>query len=258
MTITVNDNSGSQGIDRFQVTVRNVPPELYVESTPTAQEGDILSLSGVMIHDPGIEDTLSGTINWGDDSTDESLLIPPPANGGDRVIPLGHVYADDGVYTVTITLADDVSDSRQWQTDVHVEYVPPVVVVGTLPAVDEAQKFELRSVTVTDKGVLDSHNARISWGDGAISEDIEVNGGTITASHTDALIAILAEWTSGRGFSQRVTNIGGENPSDDRLNDDYFLRLGETLSDDIDEDTLNGGPADDWLVLLEGDRARGQ
>jgi hypothetical protein len=75
---------------------------------------------------------------------------------------------------------------------------------------------------------------------------------------TEAMLAILDEWTSDRSFPDRVANINGQDPSDDRLNEDFFLKLGETVLNDGQPDELSGGPGDDWLLLSDNDRAKGQ
>ena len=55
------------------------------------------------------------------------------------------------------------------------------------------------------------------------------------------------EWTSGKPLSERSGNITGDDPQPDRLNDDFFLRLGGTLFDDGSRDALFGDSLDLFL-----------
>ncbi|MFC1766679.1 PKD domain-containing protein, partial [Planctomycetota bacterium] len=63
-----------------------------------------------------------------------------------------------------------------------------------------------------------------------------------------ALTAIRAEWTSSRSNQQRVNNITGANLTTNRLNGNYFFKLGETIFDDDKKDYLFGGSGRDWLI----------
>jgi len=69
-----------------------------------------------------------------------------------------------------------------------------------------------------------------------------------------ALLAILDEWTSDKGYAERRDNISGENPSDDRLNDGFFLAAGVTIWDDGERDKLTGSSGEDWFILSGKDK----
>jgi len=65
--------------------------------------------------------------------------------------------------------------------------------------------------------------------------------------HEVALAAILAEWTSGRSYEDRVANLRGTG-SGSRANGDYFLRASgpdATAYDDGDADVLQGASGTD-------------
>jgi hypothetical protein len=51
----------------------------------------------------------TATINWGDGITTPGVLVGN--SGGSGTVTGRHVYADDGEYTVTITLADNGAES---------------------------------------------------------------------------------------------------------------------------------------------------
>ena len=84
-----------------------------------------------------------------------------------------------------------------------------------------------------------------TWGD-----DILIGGTTAHDGDNGALMAIMAEWTSGRDFATRVANLEDGSGSVDRLNDGFFLQLGSggTVFEDGEFDVLAGGPHDDWIL----------
>jgi Ca2+-binding RTX toxin-like protein len=86
---------------------------------------------------------------------------------------------------------------------------------------------------------------------GEAHDDILIGGSTVHDENTEALRAILAEWSSTRTYGARVSNIrsGGGATGGFTLDD------GSVLDDDL-ADTLRGGDGLDWFLLGIGDRAR--
>jgi Ca2+-binding RTX toxin-like protein len=85
--------------------------------------------------------------------------------------------------------------------------------------------------------------------DGGGGDDLLIAGFTAFDANHAALEAILAEWTSPRGYEMRVDNLRGQG-SGPRLNGDYFLRTGgpgRTLFDDRDSDKMTGDSGRDWF-----------
>jgi hypothetical protein len=67
---------------------------------------------------------------------------------------------------------------------------------------------------------------------------------------------ILAEWSSGRSYANRVANIQGSNSNTSqfnaRLNGSVFLKVnapGATVLDDGVRDNLTGGAGRDWFLF---------
>lgn len=91
---------------------------------------------------------------------------------------------------------------------------------------------------------------------GAGGEDVLVAGSTIYDSgdaglaREEALLALLAEWSSGRDYATRVNNLNGIG-SGERLNGDFFLNA-ETVEDDLAFDLLIGGSGLDWFLFTPG------
>jgi Ca2+-binding RTX toxin-like protein len=106
---------------------------------------------------------------------------------------------------------------------------------------------------------------------GNADDDILIAGFTDFDADLVALAAIQAEWTSEHDLATRLANLSGRTEAEgnpgyaDRLNDVYFLKLGETVWDDDEKDLLTGAAGDDWFFLdsdldkatdLKGKRSR--
>jgi len=175
------------------VTILNVAP-VVTANGDTINENDYATVSGT-ITDPGINDTFTVVIDWGDGSSD-----PYNYPAGTTAYSKTHRYLDDGDsgvptwdYTVTVTVTDKDGGVGTASTTVTVNNVDPVVeepyissqpnVEFILPVVHEI-RF---AVNFTDVGTLDTHTAVWDWGDGTTSVGVVIQGngsGTATGSHT--------------------------------------------------------------------------
>jgi len=87
-------------------------------------------------------------------------------------------------------------------------------------------------------------------------DDILIAGTTSYDAHDQALLGILAEWTSTRNYQKRVANLTDGSGSPDRLNGSVFLNA-RTVRDDGDEDALTGDSGRDWFFTnADGDGGR--
>ncbi|HXW09689.1 MAG TPA: tandem-95 repeat protein [Steroidobacteraceae bacterium] len=180
--VTVTDDNGGEHSDSFDITITNVAPVIR----PTAhagREGELISLKDVTFLDPGTLDTHTGTVNWGDGTATEDLVIasapfgPPGSLGGlTGTLNGSHVYADDGEYIVTFVLHDDDGGIATETLTMIVDVVndPPTVEAGTGTTIFEGDEFSLSGASFNDKGTLDTHTASVNWGDGTTS------AGTVT------------------------------------------------------------------------------
>ena len=150
------------------VTVDNVAPILDLQAPQTVDEGVSVSRL-VTFTDPGA-DTWNVAVDWGDGT------VPDGALGLSlRELAVGHVYADNGIYTVTIDVVDDDGGTDAASFTVTVNNVAPTPDAGDDQAVNEGDLVSLDPATFNDLGTLDTHTATIDWGDttssaGAVTE----------------------------------------------------------------------------------------
>ena len=73
VTVTVTDDDGGVGSGSFTVTVTNVAPTVWTASDVTGVEGSAVQFAATF-SDPGVLDTHSALIDWGDGSTSAGVV----------------------------------------------------------------------------------------------------------------------------------------------------------------------------------------
>jgi VCBS repeat-containing protein len=133
VTLVVTDDLGGVGMDSLLVTVDNVAPALAPIADQSVVAGEALTLTAAYA-DPGLLDTHTAVIAWGDGLTGTLNLA-----AGLSSFDFAHAYAAAGTYTVTVTLTDD--DGGQDVATFTVEVTPagfttflPVVRNNRFPA----------------------------------------------------------------------------------------------------------------------------
>ena len=146
-------------------------------------------------------------------------------NGHSGQVPPAQTYADNGVYTVRLTVTDADGSTDFVEHDVTVDNVPPDVDAGQDLTVSKGKLLQFTG-TFTDPGILDTHTVEIDWGDGTPKNDQndpnvsfeETDGsGTVTATHTYqqngeyTVILTVTDKDGGTGSdTTKVTVIGVE------------------------------------------------
>src|SRR4051794_23985725 len=125
----------------------NVPPVLVTATNQQVNEGQALDLSAsggapplALYIDPDLADSHTATVDWGDGSPVENATIF--AAPGSGAIGGTHIYADDGTYTVSVSVADDNGGSASQSFDVQVKNVKPVLVTAADQTVNEGQQLD--------------------------------------------------------------------------------------------------------------------
>jgi len=177
VTLTVTDDEGVPGSDTFTLTVNNVGPTVEAGADQTVNEGQTVSLDPATFNDLGTLDTHTATIDWGDGTAPEAGVVtetpsgPPGSTSGiDGTVSGSHVYADDGIYTVTVTVTDNEGVPGSDTFTVTANNVAPTMVPGADQTVNEGQAVSFDLATFNDLGTLDTHTATIDWGDGTAPE----------------------------------------------------------------------------------------
>jgi len=87
-----------------EVTVRNVAPSVDAGPDQDIDEGDTVTLLPATFTDPGLLDTHTATIDWGDGEVEDGLVTE---DGGNGSVDGSHVYPTADSYPVTVTVTDD-------------------------------------------------------------------------------------------------------------------------------------------------------
>ncbi len=117
--LEVDDGRGGRAVATATVTVANLPPVAVAVASPDPRlEGVAVTFNGDQSSDPGVADQLTYQWDFGDGS--------PTAAG----VNVAHTYADNGVYTATLTVADDAGAVGTAVINVSVQNVAPVADSG--------------------------------------------------------------------------------------------------------------------------------
>jgi hypothetical protein len=252
--VEIDDLDGGVASDTFTVTVINAPPVVDAGPDTSIAEGSIFALPAVGFSDQGTADTHTATIDWGDGAiavgTVNQSSFGPPGNaaGQSGTVAGTHIYADNGTYTVTVSVVDDDGGSHADTLDVEVTNVNPTivpsggaeVVIFTPLNIDSAFSdpgFDcptcgtalppppVLAVLLPGGDTFEDFTATINWGDGII-EPMFVNEtpgspgvsttGTVIATHyydwvgTFTVTATVTDDDGGAAaFSYDVEVLGG-------------------------------------------------
>jgi Mg-chelatase subunit ChlD len=177
ITLTVEDDDGGIATYTMNITVRNVNPTIEEFGPFTVNEGSQLPVSGTAT-DLGSDD-LTFTWQWGDGTStvinthyNDGINPEPDYDPSTNEVksPLGtypfsvtdsvsHIYGDDGVYTITLTVEDDDDGSSSYETEVTVNNVAPAIALIIIPSGDEGSALTFEA-EVTDPG---SDDLTFTW-----------------------------------------------------------------------------------------------
>jgi hypothetical protein len=205
ITMAATDDDGGVGSVTKTVMVNNVAPTLAATGDADVNEGSAWSGFGT-VTDPGVNDVLSGTVDYGD-GISAALEIQP-----DGTFTLSHVY-DNGPndYNVVVTAEDgDGGEAIPVTITVTVNNVVPVVDAGVATAtIAEGDTFT-RAGSFSDPG-NDEWSAEVNWGEaGAVSEPLTLTGKTFNLSHLydqDGVYPVTVRVYDGTAWSSDTTTV---------------------------------------------------
>jgi hypothetical protein len=150
------------------VTVRNVAPTVDAGSDQFVDEAVVIFLDPATFNDLGTLDTHTAVIDWGDGTEDDPAAVAespfgPPGStaGADGTVSGTHVYGDNGVYVVTVTVTDDDGGVGTDTLEVEVTNVDPFLVfdeTGIIPFGDflaflgRADESQTHAASASDDG----------------------------------------------------------------------------------------------------------
>ncbi len=156
LTLIIDDGDGGTEQQGAVINVANVAPQiLTLSGNISGLEAQLLSWTA-QVSDPGSSDVVTGTWDFGDGS---------PASSGFNA---SHAYADDGVYTLSFTAADDDGASSTSTLTVTVSNEGPAITSISVPNGDEGEVLSF-TATAVDAG---NDTLSFSWdfGDGSSAE----------------------------------------------------------------------------------------
>jgi hypothetical protein len=189
ITGTLTAATGGSATAATSEQVDNVPPTVtaLTLNQGTVSVGGTLSVTGSFT-DPGVLDTHTVSIAWGDGSNSPATVTE--ANG-DGTFTASHVYLDhppgvaSGAETITATATDKDGGQGSAHTSVVVHDTPPVITALALSngTINEGSDIVLTG-TVTDPNMLTPLFVSIVWGDGSTgTENLAAGATTFSLDH---------------------------------------------------------------------------
>ncbi|MBK8012783.1 MAG: LruC domain-containing protein [Deltaproteobacteria bacterium] len=180
VTVEATDDDGARGERFLVVTVDESgggylePPVVTLAVPGVALEGSSVALTGMFSDNAGPH---TASIDFGDGALPEMLSI-----GMNNELATTHVFANNGSYTVELTITDpDGNVGRSSQT-VVVDNVPPTVSAGPDAVIRRGETLE-RTGTILDPG-SDLLTGTVDYGDGAGPTALIISGREFVLSHT--------------------------------------------------------------------------
>ena len=244
LATAARDVAGNQGT----LLVENIHagiPRLVARSNVSIQEGELLD-GNIAALEHAINTRGILNIDWGD-GTDSRVDLT--RQGGETP---AHVYGDDGIYTVTLSVdpafGETLTDSFVVTTtnqepvleDIMVRTVVSSATQGASPKIASLasnnqvefetfidSSFEL-TAAFSDAGSADTHTATINWGDGTIDTDLPIAERPIQfPRNTDGM--------TGAAFALHTYRFSGMYTAELCLQDDEGAETCETFQIDVQE-----------------------
>ena len=149
VTVRIKDDDTGEAIVSREIAINNSDPSLTAPVGFTVDEGQLFSLPLTSFTDAGVFDTHSVLVDWGDGQSEQATVIESAGSG---LATANHTYADDGSFTLAVTVSDDDTASDSALVPVTVRNLPPEIqsLSGTLSG-DEGASLAFSAIA-TDPG----------------------------------------------------------------------------------------------------------
>lgn len=213
--VQVTDSNGTTSNNAtLPITVANVAPSVGTITAPSSPVtlGSSITVSASFT-DPGIGDTFTGTINWGDTSSSNGTIID---TNGTWSISGTHTYTNPGTYTITLSVTDSSGDSTPSTTQitVHTNVAPVVAPLSDAQIVAGTTYTATGSFTDPDSS---SWTATVDYGDGSGSQALTLNAdNSFNLSHqyaTAGTYTLTVSVTDNQGATGTETATIGVTPA---------------------------------------------
>ena len=211
VTVTITDSTAATAAGTTTVSV--VDAALTLTGAPvTSFEGATFSgaVASFTDADPnGVAGDYTATVSWGDQTTSTGTIS---ANGsGGFAVSGSHSYAEEGTYTLAVTVSDAVASASTTGSAGAVD--ASLSALGAAVSATEGASFNGTVATFTDadpNGAISDYTAIINWGDQTSSP------GTITTSGSGGFVVSGSHTYAEEGaytVSVAVSDSGGASVS---------------------------------------------
>ena len=231
--VTLSDLFGETAFAQTTLAISDPAPEFaapgLVLSSASIDENGSVSVSGTIVSPGGIH-TNTVSIDWGDGSTDATIVLDP----GETAFSANHTYVNNpagevsGSYAIDASVTDEEGKVGTAETSVTVTNVAPqftasdlslsAPVQNGLPTANEGDTVTLDG-QFTDPGTLDLHTVTIDWGDGGTSTVLYEQLGQVVASATPGL------------YTYSATHLYLNNPAGEPTGGTFDIHT--TVADDV-------------------------
>ena len=156
ITVMADDGNGGTATDEFHYSAANANPTI---DNLTKAGTDCDPSVSFDVNDVGTADTESGTIDWGDSSTDDAF---GPALAGTSFGPYSHHYGSAGTRTVTVDAADDDGGAAQSATTSVTVHNVPSGILQPINNTGPRSAFKLGSTIPVKIAVQDCNGNAVS------------------------------------------------------------------------------------------------
>ncbi len=171
---------GAEAADLYQVG-----SDLSVSAQTTyatAAPYDSVIVSGTFTV-PGLFDTLTGSINWGDGSPPTAITLPP----GSYAFSVPHDYTSTASsrYAIGVTLSDFFGQTAFAQTVVNIaDPAPAFAAPGLVLSATSIDAYSTLGVsgTIVSPGGIHTNTVSINWGDGSAATTLVLGPGVYAFS----------------------------------------------------------------------------